>query len=156
VVASGAVFGELPGPAPEESDARREMDAHIARQVGLLADRGIVAYAEADIATWGAALGPGDRRKMVGLQVANAYWIDLPESLGADLAPPVRDRFAELAVPVDVVIGGRDLAATRLWARRLAEQAPQANLIEMPGADHFPMLSAAADFERVLRRVLPS
>jgi 3-oxoadipate enol-lactonase len=154
VVAVGATFGEFPDPTPDESVARREMHGHIARLGRLLADDGLGAYAEADIGVWGAALGPHERRKMVGLQMANAYWIELPESLGAELDPPVKTRFAEIAVPVDVVIGGHDLASTRLWARRLSEQAPGANLIEVPEGDHFPMLSAPADFERIVRQAL--
>ncbi|MEU4241119.1 alpha/beta fold hydrolase [Actinoplanes sp. NPDC026619] len=154
VVAVGATFGEFPDPTPDESAARKEMGEHYTRLGRLLADRGLGAYAEADIGTWGAALGPDERRKMVGLQLANSHWIELPESLGAELDPPVKARFAELTVPVDVVIGGRDLASTRLWARRLAEQAPEANLIEVPDGDHYPMLSAPADFEPILRQAL--
>jgi len=154
VVAVGATFGEFPNPTPDESAARQEMDGHIAQLLRLLADEGLGAYAAADIGKWGAALGPDERRKMVGLQLSNSYWIELPESLGADLDTPVKTRFSELTVPVDVVIGGRDFASTRLWARRLVEQAPQANLIEVPEGDHFPMLSAPADFERILRQAV--
>lgn len=154
VVAAGATFGEFPDPTPDESAARQEMHGHIARLGRLLADQGLGAYAAADIGTWGAALGPDERRKMVGLQLSNAYWIELPESLGAELDTPVKTRFTELTVPVDVVIGGRDFASTRLWARRLVEQAPNANLIEVPEGDHFPMLSAPADFERILRQAV--
>ncbi|MDG6109834.1 alpha/beta hydrolase [Dactylosporangium aurantiacum] len=154
VVAVGGAFGEFPDPTPEEAAARQEMRGHFARLGRLLAEEGLGAYAAADIGTWGAALGPDERRKMVGLQLANAHWIELPESLGADLDPPVKTRFAELSVPVDVVVGGRDLAATRLWARRIAAQAPHAALIEVPEGDHFPMLSAPAEFERVLREAI--
>lgn len=57
----------------------------------------------------------------VGPQLSNAYWIELPESLGAELDPPVKARFAEVTVPVDVVVGGREFVSTRLWACRLAE-----------------------------------
>lgn len=154
VVAVGATFGEFPDPTPDESAARQQMRGHIARLGRLLVEQGLVAYAAADIGTWGAALGPDERRKMVGLQLSNAYWIELPESLGTELDPPVKTRFAELAVPIDVLIGGHDLASTRLWARRLAEQAPDAKLVEVPEGDHFPMLSAPADFERILRQAL--
>ncbi|MFI5908260.1 alpha/beta fold hydrolase [Dactylosporangium sp. NPDC051541] len=154
VIAAAAVFGEFPDPTPEETAARADLHAHFNRIVPLLAAEGIAAYAAADIATWGAALPPPDRRKMEALQIANAHWIELPESLGTDLDPPVQTAFAELTTPVDVVVGGHDFASTRLWAARLAEQAPKANLIEVPAADHFPMLSAPADFERILRAAL--
>jgi 3-oxoadipate enol-lactonase len=154
VVAAGATFGEFPDPTPDESAARQQMHEHIARLRRLLVDQGLAAYAAADIDMWGSALGPDERRKMVGLQLSNVYWIELAESLGAELEPPVKSRFTEMTVPVDVVIGGRDFASTRLWGRRLAEQAPHANLIEVPDGDHFPMLSAPADFERILRQAV--
>jgi 3-oxoadipate enol-lactonase len=154
VIAAGGVFGDFPDPTPEETAARAELHAHVERTVPLLAAEGIAAYAAADIAAWGAALGPADRRKMEALQIANRFWIELPESLGADLDPPVRDRFAELTVPVDVVAGEHDFAGTRLWARRLAAQAPKATLVELPGADHFPMLSAPEAFDGVVRAAL--
>jgi 3-oxoadipate enol-lactonase len=50
--------------------------------------------AEADIDAWAPALDPGQRRKMVGLQVANAYFFTLEEYLGSELDPPVKTRFA--------------------------------------------------------------
>ncbi|GAA3296921.1 alpha/beta hydrolase [Dactylosporangium vinaceum] len=154
VVAAGAVFGEFPDPTPQEAAARAELHAHFARIVPLLESEGIAAYAAADIAMWGPALAPADRRKMEALQIANAHWIELPESLGADLDPPVTARFAEVTAPMDVIVGGHDLAGTRLWARRLAAGAPKATLVELPGADHFPFLSARPDFERILRAAL--
>jgi 3-oxoadipate enol-lactonase len=61
---------------------------------------------------------------------------------------------AEPAVPVTVVVGDRDLAATRLWARRIAARTPGATLTELPAADHVPMLSAPDAFERLVRSVL--
>ncbi|MFF0293012.1 alpha/beta fold hydrolase [Kitasatospora sp. NPDC004614] len=95
-------------------------------------------------------------RNRFGLEVANSHLMTLPdeEYLGRELDPPVKTRFAELAVPVSVLVGGSDLEATRLWARRLAAQAPDATLTELPEADHFPMLSAPAAFEKYLRALL--
>ncbi|GGQ80089.1 alpha/beta fold hydrolase [Kitasatospora griseola] len=48
----------------------------------------------------------------------------------------------------------RALASTRLWAERLAAQAPGAELTVLPGADHYPMLSGPAAFEAFLRALL--
>ncbi|MFD8482401.1 alpha/beta fold hydrolase [Kitasatospora sp. NPDC059673] len=109
-----------------------------------------------DIDAWGPALGPDQRRLVIGLEVANSHLMTLPdeEYLGRELDPPVKARFAELTVPVSVLVGGHDLEATRLWARRLAAQAPDAELTEFPEADHFPMLSVPDEFERFLRALL--
>jgi len=43
------------------------------------------------------------------------------------------------------------LAMVQSLARRLAAQAPEATLLEVPEADHFAMLSAPDQFERFLR-----
>jgi hypothetical protein len=43
---------------------------------------------------------------MTGLQVANSYWVPLEASLGTERDPPVKTRFRELTVPIDVVAGG--------------------------------------------------
>jgi len=157
VVAVGGAFGEFPDPTPEESAARREMHEHFARLERIRAEEGMHARAAADIGAWGAALGEDQRRRMIGLQMANSYWVELEDYLGAELDPPVKDRFGEIAVRIQVVVGGHDFAGTRLWARRLAEQARSARLTVIPEADHFPMLSAPQEFERVVREfvVLP-
>lgn len=88
------------------------MQEHFTRQARLLEEDGIAAYAAADVAAWGAALGDDDRRRMAGLQVANAHWIVLPESLGTELDPPVKTRFREITVPISVVAGGHDFEGT--------------------------------------------
>jgi 3-oxoadipate enol-lactonase len=154
VVAVGGAFGDFPDPGPEESAARRELRGHFARLERIRTEDGLHAAAAADIGAWGAALGEADRRLMTGLQVANAHWIQLEASLGAELDPPVKTRFREITTPVDVVAGGHDFQATQLWARRLAEQAPDTTLTVIPEGDHFPMLSAPHAFERVVRAAL--
>lgn len=156
VVAVGGAFGEFPDPAPQEAAARQVMSEHFARLPVLLAEEGIQAYAAADIDAWAPALDSNARRKMIGLQVANSYWITLPNEdyLGTELDPPVKTRFAEITTPISVVVGGRDFEGTRLWAQRIASQAPDATLTILPEADHFPMLSAPKEFERVVREVL--
>jgi pimeloyl-ACP methyl ester carboxylesterase len=43
---------------------------------------------------------------------------------------------------------------TVAWLGEVAEQAPDARLTLIPEADHFPMLSAPKDFERIVRQAL--
>jgi pimeloyl-ACP methyl ester carboxylesterase len=154
VVASGGAFGEFPDPTPEESAARQVMRDHFARREQVNTAHGMYATAELDIRTWGPALDPHQLRKMIGLQVANAYWVGLEDYQGTELDPPVKTRFAEITVPVSVVVGGHDFEGTRRWAQRIADQAPNATLTLLPRADHFPMLSAPQDFERIVREAL--
>jgi pimeloyl-ACP methyl ester carboxylesterase len=150
----GGTFGEFPDPSPEEAAARQEMRDHFAHRERVLADAGIHAAAATDIDAWAPALDADQRRKMIGLQVANSYFFTLEEYLGCELDPPVKTRFGEIATPISVLVGERDFESTRLWARRMVNQAPEAILVVIPEADHFPMLSVPAQFERFLRKAL--
>jgi 3-oxoadipate enol-lactonase len=154
VVVAGGTFGEFPDPSPEESAARQEMRDHFARRERILASAGIRAASEADIDAWDPALDSRQRRKMIGLQVANSYFFTLEDYLGSELDPPVKTRFGEIATPISVVVGGHDFESTRLWAERIVRQAPTTSFTMIPEADHFPMLSAPQQFEHFLRGTL--
>ena len=150
VIAVGGSFGEFPDPSPEETAARQEMEDHFAHVASVRASGDQYAGAAADIDGWAPALDSHDRRKMIGLQVANSYWVALEDYLGSELDPPVKTRFSEIATPISVLVGGRDFKGTQLWARRIADQAPHASLTVVPEADHFPMFSAPQQFERIV------
>jgi len=154
VVAVGGSFGEFPDPSPQEAAARQVLRELFAHRERVLAEEGIHAHAAMDIDGWAPLLDAHNRRKMIGLQVANSYWVELEDYLGGELDPPVKNRFSEIAVPISVVVGGRDFEGTQLWARRLANQAPHASLEVLTEADHFPMFSAPQQFERVVREAL--
>jgi 3-oxoadipate enol-lactonase len=160
VVADGS-FGDFPDPSPEETAAWQEMLTKFTEIDRVLAAEGVRASAEVDLDAWGPALGRHDRRLLIGLQVANTHRITLQdflggEYLGRELDPPVRTRFREIATPISVLLGGRDFKGTALWAQRLVNQAPSATLTVIPEADHYPMLSASQEFERILRELLQS
>ncbi|WUK70820.1 alpha/beta hydrolase [Kribbella sp. NBC_00359] len=73
---------------------------------------------------------------------------------GLELDPPVKTRFAELETPISVLIGERDFQGSQLWARRLATQAPNADLTVIPAADHMPMFSTPEEFQQFVTRSL--
>lgn len=156
VVASCATFGEFPNPTPDETAARREMREHFAERERVRARSGVHAEAALDIDKWGSALDPYHRRRMIGLAVANDYLVTLSNEryFGRELDPPLNTRFSEITVPISVLVGGRDLAYSRLWAQRIVDQAPDATLTVLDDADHFPMLSTPDEFERFLRDTL--
>lgn len=54
----------------------------------------------------------------------------------AALAHPMADRIAQVQVPILLVRGERDPVATRRWVRNLRQTAPDAELVEVPGAGH--------------------
>jgi len=154
VVAVGGTFGEFPDASPQETAARQEMHELFARLERVRAGEGMHARAAGDIDAWGAALDPHHRRKMIGMQVANSYYVELEDYLGSELDPPVNTRFHEISTPISVLVGGHDFESTRLWAKRITEQAPDASLTVVPEADHFPMLSVPQQFENFVRAAL--
>ncbi|MFL6076845.1 MAG: alpha/beta fold hydrolase [Mycobacteriales bacterium] len=151
VVVAGGSFGDFPDPSPEEAAARQEMREVFTKVEAALAGGRVRAAAEIDTDAWAPALDPYHRRLVVGMQVANTHLLTLEHYLGVELDPPVKTRFAEIATPIRVLVGGRDFRSNTLWARRLVDQAPDATLTVLPAADHFPMLSAPREFERFLR-----
>ncbi|MEU8076813.1 alpha/beta hydrolase [Catellatospora citrea] len=154
VVAVSGSFGDFPDPSPQEAAARQVMLDKFAQIDGVLAEAGVRAAAEVGVDAWAPALDTYHRRRMIGLEVANTHRITLAQYHGVELDPPVKTRFAEIATPISVLVGGRDFEGTALWARRLAAQAPDASLTVVAEADHFPMLSAPKQFEDFLREAL--
>jgi non-heme chloroperoxidase len=150
----GGSFGEFPDPTPAEAAARVVMRAHFARQAEVLETGGIPAAAEHDVQGWCPAVRGDDRRLLVGLEIANSRVMTMPVHHGVELDPPVKHRFTELTTPISVLIGGRDFDGTQLWGRRLAAQAPHAELTVLPEADHMPMFSASDGFREFVTRVL--
>jgi pimeloyl-ACP methyl ester carboxylesterase len=147
-------FGEFPDPSVDEEAARVVMRAHFARQAELLAIGDIPAAAANDIAAWCPAVNESDRRLLIGLAIANSRIMTMTEDNARELDPPVKTRFAEIAVPVSVLVGGQDFQGTQLWAARIADQIPQAELTVLPEADHMPMFSAPAAFRQFVSHVL--
>jgi non-heme chloroperoxidase len=96
-----------------------------------------------------------DRRRLIGLQIANSRVRTMDVYHGLELDPPVKTRVAEIEPPVSVLIGERDFQGSQLWARRLTAQAPKADLTVIPAADHMPMFSAPAEFREFIIRSLP-
>ncbi|WP_328999882.1 alpha/beta hydrolase [Kribbella sp. NBC_00709] len=154
VIVAGGSFGEFPDPTPAEEAARVVMRAHFAGLAKVLASDGIPAAAEHDIRGWCPGVQEDDRRLLVGLVIANSRVLTMPVHHGVELDPPVKHRFAELATPISVLIGSRDFDGTQLWGRRLASQAPHAELTLLPQGDHMPMFSAPAAFRQFVSDVL--
>ena len=56
--------------------------------------------------------------------------------------------------PLGVVWGDADPIALIAMARRLAEERPDAELVELQGVGHYPMLEAPAEFARAVLSLL--
>lgn len=150
----GGSFGEFPDPSPEELLAREEMKRTFTQIEHVLATEGIRAAITLDVDSWCPALDEPLRRQLIGWEVANSHVLTMEVAHGVELDPPIQTRFAELTTPVSVLVGGRDFQGTQLWAKRLADQAPNATLQVLPEADHFAMLSAPEEFKQFLTRAL--
>ena len=147
-------FGEFPDPSAAETTARRRMREVFAEVEEHVRGQDILAASVVDVDAWNPAVSAADRRRLIGWHVANARVLTMEHFHGVELDPPVKTRFAEIGTPVAVFAGGRDFEGTQLWARRLADQAPQAGLFVAPEADHSPMFSDPQQFERFVREVV--
>ncbi|MEV0804426.1 alpha/beta hydrolase [Kribbella sp. NPDC050281] len=154
VCAVAGSFGEFPDASPAEAAARVVMRAHFTRLEEILAADGIPAAAAYDVGGWCPMVNDADRRLLIGLAIANSRVLTMPVHHGEELDPPIKTRFAELKPPLSVLVGGRDFQGTQLWARRLADEAPNAELEVVQGADHMPMFSAPGEFREFLTRSL--
>lgn len=118
-----------------ERARRRSADEELARRVETI---GLAAFAE----EWGsqpllaglprglAELAREDRLRNTADGLAAAL-----RGLGQGVMEPLWGRLAELKMPVTVVVGERDEKYTAL-AARIAESAPEAKVIVVPGAGH--------------------
>lgn len=154
VCAVAGSFGEFPSPTPAEAGARVVMRAHFAQQAKILETGDIPTAAANDITAWCPAVDLDAHRFLVGLAIANSRIMLMPEDNARELDPPIKHRFAELAVPVSVLVGEHDFQGTQLWAHRLASEAPDTTLTILPNADHMPMLSAPEAFRTFLLNAL--
>ena len=66
-------------------------------------------------------------------------------------APPTYDRLSEIAVPVTMVIGGRDYPGLVATDHSAAALIPGCRVVELPDVDHYPSIR---DPQTVLRLIL--
>ena len=75
--------------------------------------------------------------------------------LGTGVMPPLWDRLAELAVPVELVVGERD-EKFRAIAERMEAALPDARLHVVPGAGHAVQLEAPDAVVELLAQARPN
>ncbi len=96
-------------------------------------------------------------RAFVGRMQRDAF--EIPEWDGEqapehELAPPAAGRLRELACPVLVVVGELDHAAILAAAERIADEAPRARLLVVPGVGHMLSLEEPERFGELLSAFL--
>ena len=109
--------------------------------------------------------GPGRRpedvdpavRRAVGEMTTRALELQVPswDSLDEELlVPDVADRLSEVRAPTLVVVGDEDVEHIQAIARRLAADIPDARLVTIADAAHFPSLERPDAFDEALRGFL--
>jgi 2-succinyl-6-hydroxy-2,4-cyclohexadiene-1-carboxylate synthase len=136
----------LVGASPGLADAAER--AARANDDAALADRIETIGLEAFVREWSAQplfagmprgvadVAMADRMRNTATGLAAAL-----RGLGTGVMPPLWDRLAELAVPVDLVVGERD-EKFRAIAERMEAALPDARLHVVPGAGHAVHLEA--------------
>lgn len=91
----------------------------------------------------------GELREMVLAYPAREYQPDYSPPEGYE-QPDITARLGEIAAPALVVVGDHDIADFQLIARLLAENLPDARLVEFPGAWHLPSIEQPERFNSEL------
>lgn len=138
------LIGASPGlDDPAEREARRAADHALAARIesstieefaGEWARTPVLAGLPEPVA----AAAHADRLRNTPAGLAAAL-----RGLGTGALPPLWDRLGELALPVSLVVGERDLKFADI-ARRMAGALPRAELVVVPGAGHAVHLEAPA------------
>jgi 2-succinyl-6-hydroxy-2,4-cyclohexadiene-1-carboxylate synthase len=146
------LIGASPGIADAAERAAR------AAEDAALADRIEAIGLEAFVREWSAQplfagmprgvaeLVEGDRLRNTASGLAAAL-----RGLGTGVMPPLWDRLASLATPVELVVGERD-EKFRGVAERMASALPSARVVVVPGAGHAAHLEAPDAVVEVLAR----
>jgi 3-oxoadipate enol-lactonase len=96
-----------------------------------------------------ADVDPAIRRRVFEMQ-RRAFEVDNDEAQGSWLVPDRADRLGELTVPTLVVVGELDQPDFADIGRHVAEHAPDARLVTMPGVAHLPPMEAPDAFSQLV------
>ncbi len=64
--------------------------------------------------------------------------------------PPVMERLGEVACPVQIVVGQRDIPDIRAIAERLSREIGHARMVEIPNVGHMVNIEATEQFNRIV------
>jgi 3-oxoadipate enol-lactonase len=142
----------LAAPGLRGWDWSEETRAFNAKEEELLESGRVEAAVELNVRTWVDGRGrrpdevDGAIRELVREMQSRAFEYDLeayasepyPEERGFD--PPALTRLSELAAPTLVIVGSLDMPDFPRIAARIADDAPQARVIEIAGVAHLPSL----------------
>jgi len=67
-----------------------------------------------------------------------------------ELDPPAHERLSDVRAPTLVLVGGLDLDAIEVTARRVVEGIPNADRVDWPDTAHLPSMERPEDFEALL------
>jgi 3-oxoadipate enol-lactonase len=144
------------------AEATPDLQAFVDAERSALAGDDLDAAVEANLAWWVDGpkrdVGHVDRavRDAVRAMQRRAFevtadWGDVEER---ELDPPALDRLAEILVPTLVLMGGLDLDAIEVAARRVTEGIPNARRIDWPDTAHLPSMERPDAFLTLLRHWL--
>jgi 3-oxoadipate enol-lactonase len=137
-------------------DDTPEEQALFERQDALVDAKDWAAAADLDVAIWIDGVGrpagraPAAVRELVRRMCLETYVQEKADGQPIVLDPPAADRLVELGVPVLVIAGSLDLAATAVVAGVIVDRVPGARRIDVPDAAHLPSLERPEWFTEAL------
>jgi 3-oxoadipate enol-lactonase len=147
------VCGGVGGLAIEDTPEEQALGE---REEALFQARDWEALADLDVATWVDGIGqpagraPAAARDLVRRMCLETYLQEKPQGRPIVLAPPAAERLDEIHVPLLVIAGELDTAATAIAAGVLMSGVAGARRIDVPGVAHLPNLERPDWFTRTL------
>jgi 3-oxoadipate enol-lactonase len=140
------------------AEATSDLQAFINAERSALARDDLDAAVEANVAWWvdgpkrDARAVPSPVRDAVRQMQRRAFevtagWDAVDET---ELDPPALDRLDEILTPTLVLVGGLDLDAIEVAARRVTEGIPGARRVDWPDTAHLPSMERPDDFLALL------
>lgn len=96
-----------------------------------------------------AEVDPALRQRVFEMQ-RRAFEVDNDAAQGSWIVPDRAERLAELTVPTLVIVGELDQPDFATIGRHVAERAPNARLVMMPGVAHLPPMEAPDAFAELV------
>jgi 3-oxoadipate enol-lactonase len=136
------------------AEATSDLQAFVDAERSALAGDDLDAAVEANVAWWvdgpkrDVGVVPSSVRDAVRRMQRRAFevtagWGDVDEF---ELDPPALDRLDEILAPTLVLVGGLDLDAIEVAARRVVEGIPNARRVDWPDTAHLPSMERPDDF----------
>jgi 3-oxoadipate enol-lactonase len=145
----GAVV--LLAPNLPDHEPSERLAAFAAAEDAVIEARDLDRAVALNVDLWAAQLDAAGKELVAAMQ-RRAFELQIDATAEEDeLDPPLAERLTNLALPVEILVGDRDLPDFRAIAERLGRELPQARVTIVPGGGHLLALQDPAVVAAAIR-----